>query len=379
MTDSESCSEDLELQRENRGTQQGVKRGKYRKWNQEKKLIVTAAESIDGDWQSVAKTQGVPLGTAYTWIKNSDKGIPRKHGGARKGKVTDAHVEKMVQYIENNPLITLAEIKKKLHESDGVAVSTTTIHNYLDCQFYTVKKTKLEPSAMNSMPNKQKRSDYVSKAMQLVGNSKTLIYIDESNCNLFSRRNFGRSKKGNRCSVKLPTSKGKNVHIIAGISQTGLIHWERRRGHFKKEDCRQWMRNLMDKVHEPFSNVVIVCDNAPIHADLETLLDEEFHGAELLRLAPYSAPLNPIEECWSVVKSEIKKLLNVTLQDVLQPAPQGMTQTEYRLKHLETIIDESMPKISPTLCMKTCNHVQRHYPSVLSLKDLQMGDIPHSQ
>ena len=162
---------------------------------------------------------------------------------------------------------------------------------------------------MNSMPNKQKRSDYVSKAMKLVGNSKTLIYIDESNCNLFSRRNFGRSKKGNRCSLKLPTSKGKNVHIIAGISQTRLIHWERRRGHFKKEDCRQWMRNLMDKVQEPFSNVVIMCDNAPIHADLETLLDEEFHGAELLRLAPYSAPLNPIEECWSVVKSEIKKKL----------------------------------------------------------------------
>ena len=75
--------------------------------------------------------------------------------------------------------------------------STTIIRNYWDCQFYTVKKAKLEPSAMNSMPNKQKRSEYVSKAMQLVDNSKTLIYIDESNyCNLFSRRNFRRSKKG---------------------------------------------------------------------------------------------------------------------------------------------------------------------------------------
>ena len=71
MTDSKSCSEDLELQKENRGTQKGVKRGKYRKWNQEKKLIiVTATESIDGDWQPVAETQGVPLGTAYTWIQN---------------------------------------------------------------------------------------------------------------------------------------------------------------------------------------------------------------------------------------------------------------------------------------------------------------------
>ena len=54
-------------------------------------------------------------------------------------------------------------------------------------------------------------------------------------------------------------------------------------------------------------NVVIVCDNAPVHVRLETVVEEEeFESATILRLGPYSAPLNPIEECWSVLKSHIK-------------------------------------------------------------------------
>lgn len=177
--------------------------------------------------------------------------------------------------------------------------------------------------------------------------------------------------------MKAPTSKGKNVHIIAGISETGLTYWQRRRGCYKKEDCCEWLRCLLRQVTEPMASVVVVCDNAPVHVNLETVVEEEdFQGASLLRLAPYSAPLNPIEECWSVVKSEIKKLLNVTLNDLLRHTPPAVTQTEHRLRHLEGIIDQSMPKMTPMLCMKTCNHVQKHYQAVLLLRDLKMGDIP---
>ena len=68
------------------------------------------------------------------------------------------------------------------------------------------------------------------------------------------------------------------------------------------------------------SEVVIVCDNAPVHVLIGAVMnEEEFNGAYLLRLAL----LNPIEECWSVFKSEIKKLnKNTSLQDLLSnPTP----------------------------------------------------------
>ena len=52
---------------------------------------------------------------------------------------------------------------------------------------------------------------------------------------------------------------------------------------------------------EETNRIVIVCDNAPVHVDLEVVAGEaEFAGITLLRAAPYSAPQYPIEECWSV-------------------------------------------------------------------------------
>ena len=181
----------------------------------------------------------------------------------------------------------------------------------MEGRFYTVKKIRFEPATMNSEENKAKRAYYVSRLMEESGNGKTIVYIDETNCNLFLRRSFGRSRKGTRCTVKAPTSKGKNVHVIGGISQTGLLYFERRRGSFKKEDCQEWLRSLLRSITESLSQIVIVCDNAPVHCNLETVLEEEeFIGATMLRLSPYSAPLNPIEECWSVFKPQMKKLLN---------------------------------------------------------------------
>ena len=138
--------------------------------------------------------------------------------------------------------------------------------------------------------------------------------------------------------------------MIAGICQTGLVYWKSRRWSFRKDDCCEWLRKLLRELEEPIQDVV-VCDNAPVHVSLQDVMEEEeFEGAQLLRLAPYSAPLNPIEESWSVMKSEIKKLLRSTMTDLLNATPPaGISQTEYRLRHLEDLIDSSICKITPTV------------------------------
>ena len=97
---------------------------------------------------------------------------------------------------------------------------------------------------MNSVSNKEKRRDYVQVLMDKMGQGKFIIFIGESNCNLFLRRTQDRSRKGTRFFVKSPTLKGKNIHIIAGISQQGLVHWERRRGNYKRDDRCEWVRSM---------------------------------------------------------------------------------------------------------------------------------------
>ena len=106
-------------------------------------------------------------------------------------------------------------------------------------------------------------------------------------------------------------------------------------------------------------------------------VEEEFRGAQLLRLAPYSAPLNPIEEVWSALKAEMKRQLAASLPRLLgELAPEGLTQTEHRLRHLEATIDRGVERITAMVSMRVCNHVQKYFAACIALRDLAMGDVP---
>lgn len=206
------------------GVRRGTKRQKYRKYRDEKKRVIEAGLKGE-DWEAVAQANYVNLKTAYGWLRTYDEdaiATPKKRGGARNKKILQVHIDAMIEYVEEDPLISLQLIKSNILRDHQMNVSTTSIHKYLEGQFYSIKKVLPQPSAMNSAENKQKRSNYVSSVMASIGQGKHIVYIDETNCNLFLRRSFGRSKKGVRCTVNLPTSKGKNIHVIAGICQTGM-------------------------------------------------------------------------------------------------------------------------------------------------------------
>ena len=360
-----------------RGVVTSSKRGKYSKTSNDSRERVMLAYQNGEDWQLVAKSNGINHHTAYNWIRTNTL-APKPKGGKKFEKLTSAVLATMLEYISDNPLITLQSIKEKLQSELQLTVSTTAIHNRLDGQFYSVKKIHAEPSAMNNETNKMKRRAYVEEVSADFGAGRNVVFMDETNVNLFTRRNFGRARKGARCSVLAPTSKGANVHIIAAINQSGRVYWERRRGAFKKDDAQDWVRSMCARLGDLIENTTLVIDNAPCHSDLESICNGDLEGLKILRLAPYSAPLNPIEETWSTLKAHIKSTLAEKMPLMLRTTtpPSGISMVEFRLQFLEEAVDTNIHHISPQLCLRCINHVQRHYPSVLALEDLGMGDIP---
>ena len=122
----------------------------------EEKNRIVEASRIPEYWRLIASANCVPIATAYRWIRKfDDVNIPteRKRGGARNKKITIIHKQKMIQYVENDPLI----IKHKLQRDQRIKLSITTIHNHLECQFYSIKKVL----SLNSIENKTKRAAYV--------------------------------------------------------------------------------------------------------------------------------------------------------------------------------------------------------------------------
>ena len=143
------------------GVQRGTKRQKYGSYNDEKRRVIEAAFRGE-DWEGIALANNVNLKTAYGWMRTYDKdALPKKRGGARNIKITQLHVDVMTSYVEQDPLISLQLIKLNIFRDFQMNVSTTTIHKYLEGQFYSVKKVLPQPSAMNSAENKEKRSNYV--------------------------------------------------------------------------------------------------------------------------------------------------------------------------------------------------------------------------
>ena len=76
--------------------------------------------------------------------------------------------------------------------------------------------------------------------------------------------------------------------------------------------------------------VVLVLDNAPCQSAIEDVLNEEDLKMHfILRLAPYSPMINPIESVWSFVKATVKRNLADRMPTILGGEEQGnLSKTE---------------------------------------------------
>jgi transposase len=297
-------------------------RGPYKKISKESRDRVVQVANAGGDWKAVAEAHEISYRTAYGWLMNNGA-EPRKRGGDTRSKLSPQQIETIVAWIEGNPQLTLVAIRDRIEHEMGVVVTPQTVANRLDARLITVKKVHHIPEGVNTLINKQLRRDYVANLLQAIAVNKVIIFVDETNFNIFCRRSTGRSLRGTRAVVKLPNSKGPNLHLIGAIASNGFMYWERRRGSFKKPEFKTWFRHCLHAAIATglqLPNIVIVLDNAPAHSNAEEVIHEaEFFGVSLLRLAPYSPMLNAIEVVWSVVKARIKTSMQAGYQQASSP------------------------------------------------------------
>lgn len=165
---------------------------------------------------------------------------------------------------------------------------------------------------MDHHDNKEKCILYLTKLFKAQFARRTIIWVDETNFNLYCKWREGQAKIGSRTSVVVPSSKGANLHFIGAMSANQWIHFTTQRRAFKNAECSEWFRELANKcIAAGIQSPAFVVDNAPAHSRLE-LLEEEFE-----RLAPYSYLLNPIEIVWSSFKSNVNKELRNKMQSLL--------------------------------------------------------------
>ena len=343
---------------------------KYNKISPNDRQRIIEAHNEDREWRELCKNLGVNVRTAYDWIKNEQE-KPKNKGGS-KTKKTEEMITIIVDRIQNEPSVTLVQLASLINERFGVSVCAATMKNWLDGELISLKNVRPIIHNVNAPDDKIKRMQYLEALFDARVNGRTLIWIDETNFNLYCRRKEGRSKIGTRAAVVLPSSKGANLHCIGAMSDSRMILFTTRRGAFKHADFNEWVEELLTVcTNQGVERPTLIVDNAPAHARAETVV-EGHEDVQLLRLAPYSYLLNPIELVWSVLKSHIKQSMRQRMHEILQiQRARALGIAEQRMRILEELAVESIGRTSGRMLANFAIRVEKYYPSVMRQEDLK--------
>jgi transposase len=142
-------------------------------------------------------------------------------------------------------------------------------------------------------------------------------------------RLYGRAAPGQRVLDLVPGDRGGNVSTIGAIGVEGIRAGLSVPGAIDGETMLFFVEDLL--VPTLNRGDIVVMDNNAIHK-LDEIEDAiEAAGAWVLFLPTYSPDLNPIETCWSKVKSRLRSLKPRTfpaLLDALVAAFSSITQRD---------------------------------------------------
>jgi transposase len=296
-----------------------------------------------GDYVSLAKHLNIKESTARSCVQRfKNNSHPGTHGGHKRCLLTDEIFSILEVFIQENPLATLAIIKGYLQSVCELNVSSNTIANWLDGRLITLKRMRDVPHERNSVSTKDKRCEY---AQWMIENNvmEGCVYIDESGFNLWTKRSYGRSKKGQRCFIVDNGQRGENISLCLAIGFVGVLHSKIIVGAFNREKYTEFITELSELLAG--SAFHFVMDNCRIHYGVNVNLQE--HSIRFL--PPYSPFLNPIEAAFSALKAEVKARLSAPGFNV------GYTHPERRVTLLNTITS-ALPVVTASKCQAFYRH-----------------------
>lgn len=153
--------------------------------------------------------------------------------------------------------------------------------------------------------------------------------MDESGVNLTLTRLFGRAPKGERVVDSVPKNYGENVIMLGALSASGVEALMTVSGATESEVFLTFMREVLAPTLEPGD--IVVWDNLGAHRSQAVRAVVEAQGARLLFLPPYSPDMNPIEQCWSKIKTALlaaKARTREALKAVIKLALTTITESD---------------------------------------------------
>lgn len=236
-------------------------------------------------------------------------------------KIKQEHSQFILDLLDEDCTLTLGIIKQQLEERFDLNVSIGTIWNHIVKNIgFTLKRTKPVEVRRNDPRTLEKRKDFiVDLAKKGAIYTDNCIFIDEAGFNANLIRGQGWSKKGEESVVTTRTKRALNLSILAAISFHGVERFEAKivKGGTTGRIFAEFIQNLinmLDRTNAPAQYFIM--DNASIHRSPEVKKVLENTRHKQLFIPPYSPFLNAIEECFSKVKTLVKRKPGLSQNDL---------------------------------------------------------------
>lgn len=268
---------------------------------------------------------------------------------------TESNIDTIIQWIEENRQITLKEIVAKVKALMRKEVCVYFVEGSLEGRLYRHKRSlDYHPQLINTLENRKKRLEYVNTLTYYMDLNKTIVWLGESSLKMFCRRAKGRFNTNSTFATFDPT-----IYVMGAITKEGVVGILRSRERLRPGDI---FKNWSQAKPENLSNLVIVCDSDYCFSEL----DEYFNNSEvtLLLLSPYSFMLNPMEDIWNQMMTNVKNNPNMAKNNVANEVK------EQRLAIAEKCIDRVIASITPEDCCRAIQKSNKYHNDILDLQDM---------
>ena len=147
-----------------------------------------------------------------------------------------------------------------------------------------------------------RRGEYGAEiVLEILGQLK---FLDEAGSNLAMTRLYGRAARGERVYDTVPQNYGENITMLACLSADGLSAPMTVEGAVDGAVFLAYVEQVLAPTL--LKGDVVVMDNLGAHKVKGIKEAIESRGAKVIYLPPYSPDLNPIEKCWSKIKTYLR-------------------------------------------------------------------------
>jgi len=211
---------------------------------------------------------------------------------------------------------TAKEMKSKLFENFGTDISVGNIYYHLHNTFgYSLKRNRYKPPL--AFTQEQKILDFqVCKELLNFGkNQSELICIDESSATIGIQRERSFSKIG-KAAYRIGYTKCEPYNLTMAISKNKIFAYQIRKDSNNEITFVAFIIELVNKIlsfgPQFYTQVYLFLDNAPHHKSSLMLELLGILNISVCFSSPNNSNLNPIENCFGLIKGELKSHQNIS-------------------------------------------------------------------